>query len=134
MIRYVKSFGQKKYLIFDLVVGGELMVDIEKRKYYSETDASYCMNQILSAISYCHGKGVVHRDLKPENILLASKSKGAPIKIADFGLAIKVVGDERGWFGSSTTPYIKSPEVSMREDYGKPVDIWACGVISKKRF
>ena len=33
----------------------------------------------------------MHRDLKPENLLLASKQKGAAVKLADFGLAIEVI-------------------------------------------
>ena len=42
---------------------------------------------------------MVHRDLKPENLLLASKQKGAAVKLADFGLAIEVQGDQQAWFG-----------------------------------
>jgi calcium/calmodulin-dependent protein kinase (CaM kinase) II len=37
--------------------------------------------------------------LQPENLLLASKSKGAAVKLADFGLAIEVQGDQQAWFG-----------------------------------
>lgn len=37
--------------------------------------------------------------LKPENLLLASKCKGAAVKLADFGLAIEVQGDQQAWFG-----------------------------------
>ncbi|XP_072122510.1 calcium/calmodulin-dependent protein kinase type II subunit beta isoform X9 [Mobula birostris] len=73
--------------------------------------------------------GVVHRDLKPENLLLASKCKGAAVKLADFGLAIEVQGEQQAWFGFAGTPGYLSPEVLRKEAYGKPVDIWACGVI-----
>ncbi|EHA98496.1 Calcium/calmodulin-dependent protein kinase type II delta chain [Heterocephalus glaber] len=73
--------------------------------------------------------GVVHRDLKPENLLLASKSKGAAVKLADFGLAIEVQGDQQAWFGFAGTPGYLSPEVLRKDPYGKPVDMWACGVI-----
>ena len=37
--------------------------------------------------------------LQPENLLLASKAKGAAVKLADFGLAIEVQGDQQAWFG-----------------------------------
>nr|XP_055036321.1 calcium/calmodulin-dependent protein kinase type II subunit alpha isoform X4 [Misgurnus anguillicaudatus] len=87
------------YLIFDLVTGGELFEDIVAREYYSEADASHCIQQILEAVLHCHQMGVVHRDLKPENLLLASKSKGAAVKLADFGLAIEIEGDQQAWFG-----------------------------------
>lgn len=39
--------------------------------------------------------------LQPENLLLASKMKGAAVKLADFGLAIEVQGDQQAWFGEN---------------------------------
>uniref|UniRef100_A0A8C9VL32 calcium/calmodulin-dependent protein kinase n=1 Tax=Scleropages formosus TaxID=113540 RepID=A0A8C9VL32_SCLFO len=117
------------YLVFDLVTGGELFEDIVAREYYSEADASHCISQILESVSYIHQHDVVHRDLKPENLLLASKMKGAAVKLADFGLAIEVQGDQQAWFGFAGTPGYLSPEVLRKDPYGKPVDIWACGVI-----
>ncbi|XP_072001694.1 calcium/calmodulin-dependent protein kinase type II subunit alpha isoform X1 [Engystomops pustulosus] len=117
------------YLVFDLVTGGELFEDIVAREYYSEADASHCIQQILEAVLHCHQMGVVHRDLKPENLLLASKLKGAAVKLADFGLAIEVEGEQQAWFGFAGTPGYLSPEVLRKDPYGKAVDLWACGVI-----
>ncbi|XP_015180390.1 PREDICTED: calcium/calmodulin-dependent protein kinase type II alpha chain isoform X15 [Polistes dominula] len=117
------------YLVFDLVTGGELFEDIVAREFYSEADASHCIQQILESVHHCHHNGVVHRDLKPENLLLASKAKGAAVKLADFGLAIEVSGESQAWYGFAGTPGYLSPEVLKKEPYGKPVDIWACGVI-----
>ncbi|KAL2728974.1 calcium/calmodulin-dependent protein kinase type II alpha chain isoform X22 [Vespula squamosa] len=141
------------------VTGGELFEDIVAREFYSEADASHCIQQILESVHHCHHNGVVHRDLKPENLLLASKAKGAAVKLADFGLAIEVSGESQAWYGKSSvclfyrqegflscrgdqgdrwessrvgfagTPGYLSPEVLKKEPYGKPVDIWACGVI-----
>lgn len=108
------------------VTGGELFEDIVAREFYSEADASHCIQQILESVHHCHSNGVVHRDLKvcsisillhncytfliqiflillfsqqPENLLLASKAKGAAVKLADFGLAIEVPGEQQAWFG-----------------------------------
>ncbi|XP_058267836.1 calcium/calmodulin-dependent protein kinase type II subunit beta isoform X7 [Hemibagrus wyckioides] len=117
------------YLLFDLVTGGELFEDIVAREYYSEADASHCIHQILDSVNHIHQNDIVHRDLKPENLLLASKCKNAAVKLADFGLAIEVQGDQQAWFGFAGTPGYLSPEVLRKEAYGKPVDIWACGVI-----
>ncbi len=37
--------------------------------------------------------------LKPENLLLASKAKDAAVKLADFGLAVEMESDTKGWYG-----------------------------------
>ncbi|XP_074479682.1 calcium/calmodulin-dependent protein kinase type II delta 1 chain isoform X11 [Sebastes fasciatus] len=131
IVRLHESISEEgfHYLVFDLVTGGELFEDIVAREYYSEADASHCIQQILEAVLHCHQMGVVHRDLKPENLLLASKLKGAAVKLADFGLAIEVQGEQQAWFGFAGTPGYLSPEVLRKDPYGKPVDMWACGVI-----
>ncbi|XP_026553957.1 calcium/calmodulin-dependent protein kinase type II subunit delta isoform X1 [Pseudonaja textilis] len=131
IVRLHESISEEgfHYLVFDLVTGGELFEDIVAREYYSEADASHCIQQILESVNHCHLNGIVHRDLKPENLLLASKSKGAAVKLADFGLAIEVQGEQQAWFGFAGTPGYLSPEVLRKDPYGKPVDMWACGVI-----
>ncbi|CAF0718883.1 unnamed protein product [Adineta steineri] len=131
IVRLHESISEEgfHYLVFDLVTGGELFEDIVAREFYSEADASHCIQQILEAVRHCHESNIVHRDLKPENLLLASKTKGAAVKLADFGLAIEVNGEQTQWYGFAGTPGYLSPEVLKKEPYGKPVDIWACGVI-----
>uniref|UniRef100_A0A3B3BUJ6 calcium/calmodulin-dependent protein kinase n=1 Tax=Oryzias melastigma TaxID=30732 RepID=A0A3B3BUJ6_ORYME len=110
------------YLLFDLAAKTNMHPSLVFA-------CSHCIQQILEAVLHCHQMGVVHRDLKPENLLLASKCKNAAVKLADFGLAIEVQGDQQAWFGFAGTPGYLSPEVLRKEAYGKPVDIWACGVI-----
>uniref|UniRef100_A0A8C2X210 calcium/calmodulin-dependent protein kinase n=1 Tax=Cyclopterus lumpus TaxID=8103 RepID=A0A8C2X210_CYCLU len=102
-----------------------LVFDLHQRDHLH----GHCIQQILESVNHCHVNGIVHRDLKPENLLLASKLKGAAVKLADFGLAIEVQGDQQAWFGFAGTPGYLSPEVLRKDAYGKPVDMWACGVI-----
>ncbi|XP_025898154.1 calcium/calmodulin-dependent protein kinase type II subunit beta, partial [Nothoprocta perdicaria] len=136
------------YLVFDLVTGGELFEDIVAREYYSEADArdNGGDDDDEEEEEGLSGPGTPHNSThriplspsrcatpllrgQPENLLLASKCKGAAVKLADFGLAIEVQGDQQAWFGFAGTPGYLSPEVLRKEAYGKPVDIWACGVI-----
>lgn len=137
IVQLLDVFDQTKhlYLVFDLVVGGELYHDIARRAFYTEFYASICMQQILEAVNYCHRNGIVHRDLKPENILLVSQEEGAAIKIADFGLAIEVDGDEFDdrWGYGGTRLYM-APEMITEDIYGKPIDLWSCGVIRKENY
>ena len=116
------------YMLFDLVTGGELFEDIVAREFYTESDASTCIQQILDSVSYCHRNKICHRDLKPENLLLATRARGAPVKLADFGLAVQLK-DEDSWYGFAGTPGYLAPEVVRREFYNQAVDVWACGVI-----
>lgn len=46
------------------MTGGELFEDIVAREFYSENDASQCIQQILESVHHCHTNGIVHRDLK----------------------------------------------------------------------
>uniref|UniRef100_A0A3Q2HVL1 calcium/calmodulin-dependent protein kinase n=1 Tax=Equus caballus TaxID=9796 RepID=A0A3Q2HVL1_HORSE len=107
------------YLVFDLVTGGELFEDIVAREYYSEADASHCIQQILESVNHCHLNGIVHRDLKS-------------LHSADPGGCATLPSDGRspsGPEGFAGTPGYLSPEVLRKDPYGKPVDMWACGVI-----
>ncbi len=94
-----------------------------------EEDAAYIIRQILSAITYCHSKGVVHRDLKPENILIDSSSEGGKmnIKIIDFGTALFFTPEVK-LRGTMGTPYYIAPEVLLG-NYTEKCDVWSIGVI-----
>jgi calcium-dependent protein kinase len=41
-----------------------------KAKSFGEEEVAKITREILSAMVYCHEKGVIHRNLKPENILV----------------------------------------------------------------
>jgi len=92
------------------------------------------MMQALSGLKHMHDNHISHRDLKPENLLLSSKEHHATVKLADFGFATKVVTDTELLQLVGTPPYF-APELSrlrdesVMEGYGRPVDIWAMGVI-----
>lgn len=51
--------------------------------------------------SYPHPFFLFPSSPQPENLLLASKCKGAAVKLADFGLAIEVQGEQQAWFGKN---------------------------------
>ncbi|KAM4574679.1 calcium/calmodulin-dependent protein kinase type IV [Fundulus diaphanus] len=115
-------------LVLELVTGGELFDRIVERGYYSERDAAHVIKQILEAVAYLHGNGVVHRDLKPENLLYADLSLDAPLKIADFGLS-KIIDDQVTMKTVCGTPGYCAPEILRGNAYGPEVDMWSVGVI-----
>ncbi|XP_056634548.1 peripheral plasma membrane protein CASK isoform X2 [Diorhabda sublineata] len=122
------------YMVFEFMEGSDLCYEVVRRAsegfVYSETVASHYMRQILEALRYCHENDIVHRDIKPECILLASKENSAPVKLGGFGAAIQL--PERHLVASGGrvgSPQFMAPEVVERRQYGKPVDIWAAGVL-----
>nr|ACJ06768.1 calcium/calmodulin-dependent protein kinase I [Pinctada fucata] len=116
------------YLVMELVTGGELFDRIVQKGSYTEKDASYLIKQVLQAVQYMHGKGVVHRDLKPENLLYYSPDVDSKIMISDFGLSKT---EESGIMATACgTPGYVAPEVLAQQPYGKEVDCWSIGVIS----
>ena len=116
------------YLVMDLVTGGELFDRIIEKGNYTEKDASKLVKQILEAVAYIHGIGVIHRDLKPENLLYYSPDEDSKIMLTDFGLA--KIDDNDQLATACGTPGYVAPEVLRLEPYGKPVDCWAIGVIT----
>eukprot|EP00933_Yihiella_yeosuensis_P036452 TRINITY_DN30203_c0_g1_i1.p1 TRINITY_DN30203_c0_g1~~TRINITY_DN30203_c0_g1_i1.p1 ORF type:complete len:353 (+),score=66.97 TRINITY_DN30203_c0_g1_i1:72-1130(+) len=120
-------------LVLELCEGGELYDRIQQKQYYPEHEAKVCCSQLLEAIAYIHGKGIMHRDLKPENILLASKVSNVDIKISDFGLAKMSRDFPRRLPRSHSicgSDFYLAPEVIKQEEYGREIDIWAVGVIT----
>ncbi|XP_029096188.1 peripheral plasma membrane protein CASK isoform X1 [Monodon monoceros] len=130
------------YMVFEFMDGADLCFEIVKRAdagfVYSEAVASFrfllffyshYMRQILEALRYCHDNNIIHRDVKPHCVLLASKENSAPVKLGGFGVAIQLGESGLVAGGRVGTPHFMAPEVVKREPYGKPVDVWGCGVI-----
>ncbi|KAI6143599.1 Pkinase-domain-containing protein [Pisolithus tinctorius] len=124
--------AQNLYLCFDLCTGGELFDTIWDRGQYTEADAADLVRTILEAVKYIHDCGIVHRNLKPENLLFRSDpERTSEIMIADFGMS-RVMPDSK--FSMFTemcgAPSYMAPEILKKTGYGKPVDVWAMGVIT----
>lgn len=119
------------YLVTDLALGGELFDRICRKGSYYESDAADLIRATLSAVAYLHDHGIVHRDLKPENLLFRTPEDNADLLIADFGLS-RIMEEEQYHVLTTTcgTPGYMAPEIFKKTGHGKPVDLWATGVIT----
>lgn len=141
IIKLYEIFEDEKHisLIMDECKGGELFDRIIERMEnggkFSGKEAATLFRQLMSAVAYCHEKGICHRDLKPENILLVNEEPDSPIKVIDFGLS-RIFGEDEGGkikekYNMKTkvgTAYYVSPEV-LNGKYDEKCDIWSAGVI-----
>ncbi|POY73003.1 putative Calcium/calmodulin-dependent protein kinase [Rhodotorula taiwanensis] len=119
------------YLVTDLCVGGELFDRICAKSYFLEEDAAKLVRTVMSAVEYLHSHGIVHRDVKPENMLYRSKDEDSDLLLADFGLS-KAMDEQQFSPLTNTcgTPGYMAPEIYQKLGHGKPVDIWAMGVVT----
>lgn len=137
-LRIFESFEDQGsfFIIMETALGGDLN---EYMRHMAPTDAktyerfvAKVLYQTLSALSYCHHRGVVHKDLKTENIML-STPKDTPLDIihvvvVDFGLSeVFSSPHARSSVVSGTPPYM-APEV-WTGNSNKACDLWSCGVM-----
>ncbi|KAK7402366.1 hypothetical protein VNO78_14570 [Psophocarpus tetragonolobus] len=127
-LKEVMANKAKIFMVVEYVKGGELFAKLAQGKMKEEVARKY-FQQLISAVDFCHSRGVTHRDLKPENLLLDDNED---LKVSDFGLS--ALPEQRRSDGMLVTPcgtpaYV-APEVLKKKGYdGSKADIWSCGVI-----
>lgn len=130
IVRLLEILATKKkiYFVLEFAKGGELFAKLAKGRFSEDLSRRY-FQQLISAVGYCHSRGVYHRDLKPENLLL---DENWDLKVTDFGLS--AVRDQIRPDGLlhtlCGTPAYVAPDILAKKGYdGAKVDIWSCGII-----
>lgn len=114
-------------IVMEYAAGGELFERICTAGRFSEDEARFYFQQLISGVSYCHSMQICHRDLKLENTLLDG-STSPRLKICDFGYSKSSELHSQPKSTVGTPAYI-APEVLSRNEYdGKTADVWSCGV------
>eukprot|EP00588_Corethron_pennatum_P012767 CAMPEP_0194270386 /NCGR_PEP_ID=MMETSP0169-20130528/4375_1 /TAXON_ID=218684 /ORGANISM="Corethron pennatum, Strain L29A3" /LENGTH=399 /DNA_ID=CAMNT_0039012411 /DNA_START=33 /DNA_END=1228 /DNA_ORIENTATION=- len=134
------------FLVMPHASGGDLHERLQRTGPLGEDDASELFRGVATAVKFCHDRGVVHRDIKPENIVLMVREReegntttgkaaaAAALRpvLCDFGCAART-GPAGGFPDALTTmcgtPEYAAPEMVLGVPYGKPVDVWGCGVV-----
>jgi serine/threonine-protein kinase len=71
------------YYVMPYVEGESLRERLDREGELPVGDGTRILREVVDALAYAHGRGIVHRDIKPENVLLS----GSHALVADFGVA-----------------------------------------------
>ncbi|CAJ0963342.1 unnamed protein product, partial [Mesorhabditis belari] len=131
------------YMVFEKMYGGPLLDHIQRKKCFTEHEASQVTRDIASALKFLHDRGIAHRDVKPENILCTDRDRVSPIKLCDLDLASKIHYNPERMVQVASEPDLASPVGSAEFmapevvdafvgdalKYDKKCDMWSLGVI-----
>ena len=123
--------GGHPYIAMELIEGPTLSDLVQVNKPLPTKMVVEIGIQLVKALGYAHGKGIVHRDVKPGNIMMIKDT--TTIKVADFGICridsgsdatqATQVGNVLG------TPNYMSPEQVLGEKVDSRSDLFAVGVV-----
>jgi predicted Ser/Thr protein kinase len=115
------------YLVTEYVRGMPLD---EAAQGYDVEEIVDALSQILEALVYAHGQGIIHRDIKPQNALVDARGR---VKLTDFGVAYRA-GDTRltrVGFAVGTPGYIAPEIMDGAADPSALTDIYAVGATAR---
>lgn len=130
IIKYYRSIEttHRIYIVMEYARNGSLLDMIRRENYFNEMKARHVYHQLIDALEYIHGRGIVHRDIKCENILFDDNDV---LKIIDFGFASCYKGSKT----ALSETYCGSrayccPELLKQKPYHpQSADVWASGVV-----
>src|SRR5580692_5354882 len=125
-LRTALTIDNQLVMIMEYVEGVTLSQRLNQSPL-SYADSIAYLDQVLSALSYAHSKGVVHRDIKPANMIVTPQQV---TKLMDFGIA-RSSNTDRGLTMTGTTlgsvAYM-SPEQVRCEPIDARSDLYSVGV------
>jgi serine/threonine-protein kinase len=125
------SAGPLLFYVMPFIEGESLGARLRREGPFSVEEGIHILHQVVDALAYAHGLGVIHRDLKPDNILLS----GRHVFLADFGVArletTETSAPTKTASGAMVgTPAYMAPEQIVGGGIDHRTDIYAVGVLA----
>ena len=141
-IHGLEESGGVTALVMELVEGDDLSQRIARGAIPLD-EALPIAKQIAEALEAAHEQGIIHRDLKPANIKVRADGT---VKVLDFGLAKAIERAAAMSPGSSQSPTITTPALTMAgvilgtaaymspeqangKEADRSADVWAFGCV-----
>jgi eukaryotic-like serine/threonine-protein kinase len=125
-----RTVDRKLYLAMELIDGPTLAGWMAQAGALRIGDAIRTANELLSALAYAHGQGVLHRDVKPENTMFARRGDGTRVVLIDFGLA--QLRDDAGITQRGAcmgSPSYVAPERLLGVASDERADLYSVGIV-----
>ena len=130
-IREVMATRSRIFVVMEYVRGGELFAKVAKGRLREDQARRY-FQQLISAVDYCHSRGIAHCDIKPDNLLLDDAGN---LKVSDFGLS--ALPDQLRQDGllhtSCGTPAYVAPEVLLHSFHGRTLKAQSFSISNSRR-
>lgn len=123
----IGEYDHIPYIVFEYVEGRTIEDIIKEKGKLSVQEATVLCSQILDALQYAHGQGIIHRDIKPQNVIV---NEHGVAKLADFGIAREVSASTLTFDGKNvigSVHYI-SPEQARGDAVSEASDIYSTGI------
>jgi serine/threonine-protein kinase len=120
------------YYTMPYIEGESLRVAVERSGHLSVADVIRVLHDVVDALAYAHGRGVIHRDIKPANILRL----GSHSLVTDFGVAkalsaaMPISGVTTAGIAIGTPAYMAPEQLAGDPAADHRIDIYAVGLLA----
>jgi uncharacterized protein (TIGR02145 family) len=134
IVRVTDMIDQEQTVAFvmEYIEGESLKEYLDRKGKLGDEQIKYILSQMLDALEYVHGQGLVHRDIKPSNFMLTPQGK---VMLMDFGIAKQLNPGSSEYTSTGTNQqmgtamYMSPEQIHETKSVTPQSDIYSLGVV-----